>query len=120
MMASMDLSTTAERRRNELLDAESLAALQLERLNRLLDGILPQNEFYAQKLAGVARPLKSLAQLDRLPYTFKDELASRRSGKLAANLTFPLERYVRFHQTSGTRGRPLSVLDTAEDWQCWL
>ncbi|MFT7640197.1 MAG: phenylacetate-CoA ligase [Pirellulaceae bacterium] len=39
---------------------------------------------------------------------------------MAANLTYPLERYVRYHQTSGTRGRPMVVLDTAADWQWWL
>ncbi len=41
-------------------------------------------------------------------------------GDLAANLTFPQDRYTRFHQTSGTRGRPLVVLDTAEDWAWWM
>ena len=41
-------------------------------------------------------------------------------GDLAANLTFPLDRYMRFHQTSGTRGRPLVVLDTADDWHWWI
>jgi len=39
---------------------------------------------------------------------------------LAANLTYPPDRYARLHQTSGTRGRPLIVLDTAEDWEWWL
>jgi phenylacetate-CoA ligase len=28
--------------------------------------------------------------------------------------------YVRFHRTSGSRTRPLIVLDTAEDWQWWI
>ena len=36
------------------------------------------------------------------------------------NLTFPLGNYVRFHQTSGTRGRPLPVYDTAADWDWWI
>ena len=26
----------------------------------------------------------------------------------------------RFHQTSGTHGRPMVVLDTADDWQWWI
>jgi phenylacetate-CoA ligase len=41
-------------------------------------------------------------------------------GDFAANLTWPVEKYVRFHQTSGTQGRPMPVLDTAEDWEWWL
>ncbi|MEM9828607.1 MAG: AMP-binding protein [Planctomycetota bacterium] len=32
----------------------------------------------------------------------------------------PRSRYVRWHQTSGTTGRPLVVRDTAEDWNGWL
>jgi phenylacetate-CoA ligase len=35
-------------------------------------------------------------------------------------LTYPLSRYVRYHHTSGTRGRPMPVLDTAADWQWWI
>ncbi|MCG8583582.1 MAG: phenylacetate--CoA ligase family protein, partial [Pirellulales bacterium] len=35
-------------------------------------------------------------------------------------LTFPVADYVRLHQTSGTKGRPLVVLDTAEDWHWWI
>jgi phenylacetate-CoA ligase len=37
-----------------------------------------------------------------------------------ANLTWPVDRYVRFHQTSGTHGRPLFVFDTADDWKWWM
>src|SRR5206468_7503678 len=29
------------------------------------------------------------------------------------------DRYTHMHQTSGTTGRPLRVLDTAEDWAWW-
>ena len=56
-----------------------------------------------------------------MPLTTKEELqpvaATRRSR---SNHSFPIERYVRCHQTSGTRGRPLVVLDTADDWQWWI
>ncbi len=124
------ISTTfQERRRIESLDAPALAAHQLGRLNRLLKAILPANHFYGEKLAAIAPehlanadgPLSSLEQLPELPFTFKEELiASRHPGQLTANLTFPLDRYTRFHQTSGTHGRPLVVLDTPEDWAWWM
>jgi phenylacetate-CoA ligase len=124
------ISTTfEERRRFESLDEESLERHQLDRLNRLLKTILPQNRFYAEKLPRIAAaqlqdpagPLRSLDELAELPFTFKDELQSSRDpGALAANLTWPLDRYTRFHQTSGTRGRPLDVLDTPEDWGWWI
>jgi phenylacetate-CoA ligase len=110
-----------ERQRLVRLDRPALEQHQLARLNTLLGAILPANRFYAEKLADVEWPIKSLADLRKLPFTYKEELlGSRDTGDLAANLTFPIERYVRFHQTSGTRGRPLVVLDTADDWHWWM
>ncbi|OGK84108.1 MAG: phenylacetate--CoA ligase, partial [Candidatus Rokubacteria bacterium GWC2_70_16] len=37
-----------------------------------------------------------------------------------SNLTYPVDRYVRVHQTSGTTGAPLRWLDTQEAWEWWL
>jgi phenylacetate-CoA ligase len=129
MIEDMITTTHEERRQIEALDRAELTERQRARLNCLLRAILPQNRFYAEKLARISAlelqaadgPLASLDALRELPFTFKDELlSSRPSGELAANLTFPLEHYTRFHQTSGTRGRPLVVLDTAEDWAWWI
>jgi phenylacetate-CoA ligase len=65
--------------------------------------------------------LQALDELDRLPFTFKDELQTPHAdGDYAANLTYPIDHYVRCHRTSGTRGRPLAVLDTLGDWNWWL
>lgn len=111
--------THEERRRQEALPRDQRRQYQLERLNELLAHILPHNQLYADKL-GVDRQLGSLDELEKLPLSFKDELLSRGEGGLAANLTWPLARYVRLHQTSGTRGRPMVVLDTAEDWKWWM
>jgi phenylacetate-CoA ligase len=108
-----------ERRRLESLDRDALERHQLARLNALLEQILPANRFYASALAGLELPLRSLADLQRLPYTTKEQLVAGGDG-MAANRTWPVERYVRFHQTSGTHGRPLAVLDTADDWSWWI
>lgn len=117
----MQSTTYEERRRLESLDAAALEQHQLTRFNALLERVLPSNPFYAEKLGELGRPLESLDELARLPFTFKEDLlGSAPHSQLAHNLTFPPERYVRFHQTSGTRGRPLVVLDTAEDWQWWI
>jgi phenylacetate-CoA ligase len=122
-------TTFDERRRLEAFDSGQLAAHQLGRLNGLLKAILPQNRFYADKLSQIPAaalrstdgPLQALDELKQLPFTFKDELLNPlHPGDLAANLTFPQDRYTRFHQTSGTRGRPLVVLDTADDWAWWM
>jgi phenylacetate-CoA ligase len=100
----------------------ALESFKLERLRRLLQEILPGNAFYAAKLAhvGVDR-LTSLDELAGWPFTFKEELVEAAGqGGLPGNLTWPPARYVRFHQTSGTHGRPLPVFDTADDWGWWM
>jgi len=61
----------------------------------------------------------------RVPFTFKREIADDqlRHPPFGTNLTFPVERYTRFCQTSGTTGTPLRWLDTVESWEwmlgCW-
>ena len=103
----------------ESLDRDALRLLQLSKLNALLERILPENEFYARKLRDVNLPLQSLDELQQLPFTTKEELTSG-TDEYTTNRTYPLERYVRFHRTSGTRGRPLVVLDTPADWEWWI
>src|SRR5262249_36560714 len=58
----------------------------------------------------------------RLPFTLKRELADDQAAHppYRANLTYPVERYVRVHQTSGTSGAPLRWLDTEDSWRWWL
>ena len=105
----MDHQSAEQRRRMESLDRAALAEHQLMRLNELLVAILPANKFYAEKLALCPDQLESLDQLAILPTTTKDELISPTgSMSFPKNLTWPIENYVRYHQTSGTRGRPLS------------
>ena len=93
---------------------------QSERLAALLHTILPANRFYAKKLAGVSGD-----DWDAIPFTTKAELLAdqERHPPYGTNLTYPVERYSRLHQTSGTSGRPLRWLDTPESWyallDCW-
>jgi phenylacetate-CoA ligase len=110
-----------QRRYLEQRDAEGLERHQLGRLNRLLETILPHNRFYAAKLRDVALPITSLDAFEQIPFTTKEELcAGSQTGAMAANRTWAIERYTRFHRTSGTHGRPLVVLDTPDDWQWWI
>lgn len=107
----------------------SLDALKLERLRGLIKVILPSNRFYAAKLARLADAgsIDSLEALADWPFTFKEELVEAAAMASAheppacpGNLTFSVDRYVRYHQTSGTHGRPLPVFDTADDWRWWI
>lgn len=116
----MHHTSAADRRRLESMSRDELERYQLGRLNALLDTVLPDNEFYAQKLARIKSPVESLSELADWPFTFKEELiGSPSDGDVANNITWPRDRYSRFHQTSGTTGRPMVVLDTPEDWQ-WI
>ena len=110
-------TNSAQRRKLEQLTASALDEYQCERFNQLLQDILPENSFYSNKLARCPHSISTLQQLGEFPYTFKDELLGSGGSDFAANLTYPLAKYVRFHRTSGTRGRPLVVLDTSDDWQ---
>jgi phenylacetate-CoA ligase len=102
------------------LSRSALDRLKLDRLRRLLAEILPANRLYADKLSRVSPALESLADLEAWPFTFKEELVAGSRAGSPANLTWPADRYARFHQTSGTHGRPLPVFDTAADWAWWM
>ncbi len=99
----------------------ALDTLKLDRLRELVQEILPHNAFYNAKLGRVAaHELASLDDLPTWPFTFKEELVAAAADSVPGNLTWPVERYTRFHQTSGTHGRPLPVFDTAADWEWWM
>ncbi|MFQ5859659.1 MAG: phenylacetate--CoA ligase family protein, partial [Anaerolineae bacterium] len=109
----------------ETADRERLEARQVERLRAMLQELLDTNGFYQRKLgeAGLehAEDIRSLDDLRRLPFTTKQELAEDQAARppFGTNLTYPLERYIRLHQTSGTTGTPLRWLDTPESWDWW-
>lgn len=109
-----------QRRDLEALDRRALDRLQLEKLNRLLALVRAKNQFYGHKLAGCPTTLASLNELTSLPMTTKDELQPEGGETFAANRTYEIEAYTRFHETSGTHGRPLAVLDTTDDWKWWI
>jgi phenylacetate-CoA ligase len=115
-------NTPQDRRLLEQFPRAELHRHQLARLQELLAEVMRHNRFYAEKFARAeCLPLHSLDQLEQLPFTLKEELVTAPQGdEFAANLTYPLARYVRYHHTSGTRGRPMPVLDTAADWQWWI
>ncbi|MEM8865989.1 MAG: AMP-binding protein [Planctomycetota bacterium] len=117
----MAVSTLQHRQSLRSLDRSSLEELQLEKLNKLLAAVRPTNGLYAQKLQSTPERLDSLSQLADLPFTTKDELQPPAAiDRFSRNRTFPFGDYVRYHQTSGTSGRPMAVLDTAEDWTWWI
>ncbi|QDV75559.1 phenylacetate--CoA ligase family protein [Botrimarina mediterranea] len=90
----------------------------MRRLNALLVAAVPASGLYRRKLGTAPPQLKRIAELGSLPTTNKDELVAAAAG--GEWLTRPPQEYVRFHQTSGTRGAPVAVPDTADDWRWWM
>ena len=106
------------------LDRNRIAGRQIEQLERLLAAVCATNRFYAAKFEGLAADSKigDLHEfLRRLPFTFKRELIDDQvqHPPFGSNLTFPIERYSRFCQTSATTGKPMRWLDTPESWD-WM
>jgi len=81
---------------------------------------LTENAFYQQKFVDIDHASMTLDKFDQLPFTTKSELMGDGDSEFAANLTHSPDSYTRFHRTSGTRGRPMIVLDTTEDWEHWI
>ncbi|MEK7372823.1 MAG: AMP-binding protein, partial [candidate division NC10 bacterium] len=112
--------------RLETLPAEALRAHQWAQLACLAREISPSNPFIARKwkAAGLsaAQDLRGWEDWARLPFTRKHELVEDQAAHppFGSNLTYPVARYVRVHQTSGTTGAPLRWLDTQEAWDWWL
>jgi phenylacetate-CoA ligase len=99
----------------------TLEADQLAKLRSLLKAILPANAFYTARLHD-CEAIRTLEDFTRLvPFTTKSELIEDQKAHppYGSNLTFPLERYTRFSQTSGTSAAPLRWLDTPESWD-WM
>lgn len=111
-----------------MTDQNQLSATQLTRLKELLSEIDGRNQFWTPRLKAAELSAESCSSLDdlrRLPPLSKQELVDDQAThpRYGSNLTYPLPKYTRFHQTSGTTGRPMPWLDTQESWanlvDCW-
>jgi phenylacetate-CoA ligase len=109
----------------ETVEPDRLRAQQWQRLQAVVGQLLGVNAFWTTRwrAAGVraAADLRGWDDFARLPLTAKRDLVDDQAahGPFGSNLTYPLERYVRVHQTSGTSGAPLRWLDTQESWEWW-
>ncbi len=102
----------------------AIEAEQLSKLNTLVAALRTGNPFYSGRLraARIEAGISSLKEfIQRMPFTRKQEVIADQQNHppYGANLTFSLECYRRFSQTSGTMGRPVYWLDTVESWE-WM
>ncbi len=103
----------------ETLPRVGLESIQLRRLKHLVARVYKTVEPYRKKMddAGVKpEDIQTLADLQKLPFTVKDDLRDNYPFGL---FTVPLNEIVRVHASSGTTGKPTVVGYTAKDIDTW-
>ena len=108
----------------ETMPPKAIKELQIEKLRSMFKKIYGHNRFYTDKFetAGIDhKAIQNVNDMVQIPLTNKEELikAQQDNPPFGSNATFPESAYSRFHQTSGTTGKPLRVLDTPESWEWW-
>jgi len=103
LQPELEAMNPAERRR-----------LQSERLSRSIERLAGvDSAFWRSKLDGIAPgDIRGVDDLDALPFTNKPEM---REEYPFGMLAVPIERTVRLHASSGTKGKPTVVAYTAGD-----
>ncbi len=103
----------------EIASRDEISALQLERLKWSLKHAYDNVPMYKKRFdeAGVhPDDLKSLSDLAKFPFTYKNDLRDNYPFGLFA---VPREQIVRLHASSGTTGKPTVVGYTANDLSNW-
>ncbi|HOI93716.1 MAG TPA: phenylacetate--CoA ligase [Syntrophobacter fumaroxidans] len=103
----------------ETMPREALEAIQLRRLQSTLQKVYATVPFYRRKFqeAGITpADIKSLRDLRRLPFTYKQDL---RDNYPYGMFAVPMDNVVRIHASSGTTGKPTVVGYTARDIVTW-
>lgn len=103
----------------ETLPREAIESLQLKRLQQTVERVYATVPFYRDsfnKLKIKPTDIKSLADLQRLPFTLKQDMRDSYPYGLFA---VPLEQIVRIHASSGTTGKPTVVGYTRRDIENW-
>lgn len=105
----------SEGKNPEYLDRDCLKELQLKGLKKVSERVYHKVPFYREAFkANKVKPedIKSLKDLERLPFTTREDLrAAYPYGFLAS----PLSDIVRLHTSTGTTGKPKAVLFTQND-----
>jgi len=103
----------------ECMAVEDLKKLQYNSFKTLIDRLYNNNKFYHDRMKSVGMlpaDLRSLDDVKKLPFMFKDDLRQNYPTKL---FNVPNKDIVRFHASSGTSGKPTIVGYTENDLGYW-
>ncbi|MBC8389257.1 MAG: phenylacetate--CoA ligase [Actinobacteria bacterium] len=98
---------------------DKIRETQLANLKNTLKHCYCSNEFYKKRIdeAGLNPvKIKSLDEIEKLPFTSKDDLRDNYPFGLFCE---PVDKIVRVHSSSGTTGNPTVVGYTKEDLEMW-
>ena len=100
----------------ETMSRHELEQLQVERLKQTVAQAL-NSPFYKKQLKGITPDtIQSLGDLQKIPFTTKNDLRDNYPYGMAA---VPLSEVVRIHSSSGTTGNPTVVLHSQKDLDEW-
>jgi phenylacetate-CoA ligase len=105
----------------ETASREAMRKLQARKLRAIVQQAWNHSPFYRKKFEEASLTpdkIHSVEDVSRLPFITKEDLRQRQeaSPPWGDILTLKAEECQRVHLTSGTTGKPLKILDTAEDW----
>lgn len=103
----------------DYLPLEQLRALQLERLQAIVQRTYERVELFRERCSerGIKpQDIQSLEDIQHLPFTVKNDLRETYPYGLFAS---PMEEIVRLHASSGTTGKPIVVAYTDSDIALW-
>ncbi|WP_366924058.1 phenylacetate--CoA ligase [Metallumcola ferriviriculae] len=103
----------------ESMPREELAGLQLERLRQTVERAFHDVDHYRRAMQehGIEPgDIQSLKDLEKLPFTLKQDL---RDNYPYGMFAVPLSEIVRIHSSSGTTGKPTVVGYTRNDLNTW-
>ncbi len=111
--------STIWNREIECMNRRDMAALQLDRLKNMVHRCYRQVPMYTRKFDAIGlKPehIQTLADIDKIPFTTKDDLRDNYPFDLFA---VPQKEIVRLHASSGTTGKPIVVGYTKNDMDTW-
>ncbi|MDR2314461.1 MAG: phenylacetate--CoA ligase [Spirochaetaceae bacterium] len=103
----------------ECMEAGARKKLQLANLKNLVEILYDRVPFYREKMAALgvsSKDIHSLEDIERLPFTTKDDLRELYPHGL---LACPKDRIVEVHMSSGTTGKPVVDEYTQNDINIW-
>lgn len=116
---SKDTSPLYSMGSQDFLKKDYLQTIQLERLQNIVTRAYNKIEVYKKrfdKFGVKPEDIKTLKDIERLPFTVKTDLRDTYPFGLFAS---PISEVVRLHASSGTTGKPIVVAYTKEDIQVW-